>query len=219
MTVASSVQPIDVVRPLVASSDGGEGDLVPAESGPPLPIGHALHRALETVTLPGAEELAAVVRAACREAGVEQHSDDVLAMAQRCLASTVMRRAVHARFEREVPVTAAAGELAFAVGRMDLVFEEDGGLVIVDYKSDLVNADAVEPAALRHRGQAAVYAWATQQAAGLPVKEVVFVFGRPGGEWSFPVDEALLAEGELLAQRGETLPPDVEQPQAIAIGT
>jgi ATP-dependent helicase/nuclease subunit A len=63
---------------------------------------------------------------------------------------------------------------------MDLLFVEDGRIVIVDYKTDAVEPDGVEAAVATHRSQAEIYAAAAHQTTGLAVAEVVFVFCRVG---------------------------------------
>jgi ATP-dependent helicase/nuclease subunit A len=65
---------------------------------------------------------------------------------------------------------------------MDLLFVQDGGIVIVDYKTDDVSPDAIEEAVESHRSQAEIYAAAATKATGLPVSEVVFVFPRAARE-------------------------------------
>ena len=49
-------------------------------------------------------------------------------------------------------------EDGYATGRIDLVFEEDGELVVLDWKSDTVGPKQVEAAAETHRPQAEAYA-------------------------------------------------------------
>jgi len=67
---------------------------------------------------------------------------------------------------------------------VDLVFVEEGQAVIVDYKTNRVEAAAAPAEAEKYRPQAQVYARAMAAALGLPVKEVVFLFVRPGVEVS-----------------------------------
>ena len=54
-------------------------------------------------------------------------------------------------------------------GAVDCVFEENGGLVLVDYKTDYVKEEAELSA--RYRRQLALYALALKQTTGLEVKE------------------------------------------------
>ena len=95
------------------------------------------------------------------------------------------------------------GGEGLAEGRIDLLFVEDGAIVIVDFKTDSVSAAQVAERAAHYHPQALVYAWAAHRATGMPVREVVFLFARPqpAVEHTVPVDDALLAEAEaLLAQ-------------------
>ena len=61
-------------------------------------------------------------------------------------------------------------------GFIDLLFEQDGNLIVVDYKTDAVDSDDVDDAAARYGPQGGAYALAVQKATGLPVTEVVFCF-------------------------------------------
>ena len=65
---------------------------------------------------------------------------------------------------------------------IDLVFEENGELVVVDWKSDTVASSAVAAAVESHREQGEAYVRAVKAATRLEVSEVVFVFPRSGRE-------------------------------------
>jgi ATP-dependent helicase/nuclease subunit A len=61
-------------------------------------------------------------------------------------------------------------------GVVDLVFEEDGQLVVVDYKSDAIaNEQALDQAA-HHAPQLQLYGRGLAQAAGQPVRERLVLF-------------------------------------------
>ena len=87
---------------------------------------------------------------------------------------------------REVPYTLRIDE-GYATGRIDLVFEEAGKLVVVDWKSDTVGPGGLEAAAEAHRPQAEAYARALGTTTGLAISEVVFVFPRAESEWVITV--------------------------------
>lgn len=178
--VASSVE--RSTRPLAAEASHSAQALLVSE-GPPLPVGDALHLVMERVALPDAEDLVEVVEAVCAEAGLLDRLEEVREMAERCLASPVVRRAVESgSAQREVPFT-VVGEGGFATGRVDLVFGENDGLVVVDYKTDAVAANDAERHAVEHHGgQADVYARAIAHASGRSVDRVVFVYCRSGVE-------------------------------------
>ena len=65
-------------------------------------------------------------------------------------------------------------------GRIDLIFRETDGWVVVDYKSDAAG-DGI-PAALmaRYRGQLALYASAWERLTGEPVRQTALFFTATG---------------------------------------
>ena len=68
-------------------------------------------------------------------------------------------------------------------GFIDLLFEEEDGLVIVDYKTDTLGSDdEIERAMARYRLQGGGYALALSKATGATVKEVSFLFLEPNRE-------------------------------------
>jgi ATP-dependent helicase/nuclease subunit A len=176
--VASSVE--RATRPLASEASSASSALLLSE-GPPLPVGDALHLVMERVSLPDATDLDDVVESVCAEAGLLDRTGEVQGMATRCLSSEAVRSALASgTYWREVPFTVTRGG-GFAVGRVDLVYREGDALIVVDYKSEQVDAAQVEGhARTHHAGQAAVYAEALEQATGLPVRRVVFVFPRAG---------------------------------------
>jgi ATP-dependent exoDNAse (exonuclease V) beta subunit len=139
--VASSVE--RATRPLASEASSASSALLLSE-GPPLPVGDALHLVMERVSLPEATDLDEVVESVCAEAGLLDRTGEVQEMAARCLSSAAVRRALASgAYWREVPFTVIRGG-GFAVGRVDLVYREGDALVVVDYKSDEVDAAQVE---------------------------------------------------------------------------
>jgi ATP-dependent helicase/nuclease subunit A len=146
-------------------------------------FGNLVHRMLEWVPLETpehdriqttAEALAArfgLTRAAARRA-----ADAVM----RTLAHPVMERARHAKATwRELPVW-LPDEGRLVEGVVDLVFEEDQALVVVDYKSDpILEEDALAQAA-HHAPQLRLYDRALTLATGMPVKERLVLFTEIG---------------------------------------
>jgi hypothetical protein len=167
-------------RPLTIEVSEADGTVVSTGSGPPLPLGDAVHRVMEVVDLAAPGHLDSIVGAVCAESGLLDRRDEVQLLVERCLLSPAVARAVASeRYWREVPFT-IPWEDGLAVGRMDLLFVEDGRIVIVDYKTDAVEPDGVQAAVAIHRSQAEIYTAATHQTTGLAVAEVVFVFCRVG---------------------------------------
>ena len=86
-------------------------------------------------------------------------------------------------------------------GFIDLLFEEDDGLVVVDYKTDYIDAGEREEQAVgRYRLQAGSYALAIQKATGKPVKEIVLLFLQPSSERSLTEVPQLMEEAERRAE-------------------
>ena len=76
-------------------------------------------------------------------------------------------------------------------GFIDLVFEEGGKLVVVDFKTDNVAAGEAEDKASFYEKQGAAYVMGLEAATGFEVSELVFSFLRPGVDVSRPVDDVL----------------------------
>jgi ATP-dependent helicase/nuclease subunit A len=83
------------------------------------------------------------------------------------------RKAV--RLWRELPVWFPEGA-DLIEGVVDLVFEEDGGLVIVDYKTDHIADDQALAQAAHHAPQLQLYGRGLAQATGMPVRERLVLF-------------------------------------------
>jgi ATP-dependent exoDNAse (exonuclease V) beta subunit len=100
-------------------------------------------------------------------------------MVRRCLESDVVKRAIATGdVHREVPfVVEEDGKVL--IGRIDLLFRDGECAVVVDYKTDSVQAGAEGVAAVAHRGQTGVYRRAVQEALGTE-SSVVLLFARTG---------------------------------------
>jgi ATP-dependent exoDNAse (exonuclease V) beta subunit len=61
-------------------------------------------------------------------------------------------------------------------GSVDLVFEEDRQLVVVDYKSDAIAEDQSLAQAAHHAPQLQLYGRGLAQAASVPVRERLVLF-------------------------------------------
>lgn len=180
LTVASSVE--RSVRPLAAEASHTEAAMLVSE-GPPLEVGDALHKVMEKISLPAADDLEMWAEAICAEFGIPQSTGEVIEMARRCLASPTVKRAIESgSYQREVPFTLRRNG-CYLAGRVDLVFNDGNELIVVDYKTDDVEGDDVaEHAQEVHGGQAESYAGAITTASGRPVTVIVFVYCRPGAQ-------------------------------------
>jgi len=161
------------------TGDGDEGQTIDRDSTPPLELGDAFHRVMEKVTLPDAPDLDELTHAICAEAAIPDATDLVIEMARRCLDSDIVQRAIATRdVHREVPfVVEENGNVL--IGRLDLVFRDGDRAVVVDYKTDSVQAGDEPDAADAHRGQADVYERAVSQTLRAE-STVILVFARTG---------------------------------------
>ena len=78
--------------------------------------------------------------------------------------------------------TAGQGDELLLQGVVDCCFAEDGGLTVLDYKTDHVTAAQVPERAERYRGQLTAYAGALERIFGLPVKQCILWFLHCGTE-------------------------------------
>ena len=70
----------------------------------------------------------------------------------------------------------APDEEVLLQGVVDCCFEEDGALVIVDYKTDRIGRDAVPERTVYYASQLRAYASAMERILGLPAKERLLFF-------------------------------------------
>ncbi|MFH1689828.1 MAG: PD-(D/E)XK nuclease family protein, partial [Candidatus Eisenbacteria bacterium] len=127
------------------------------------------------------------------------------------LDSSVVRRASGAsRCYREVPFSMVRGE-TIVEGKMDMVFVEDGELVVVDYKTDAEPPGGFEALAERYGRQALAYGVAAEATTGIPLKEVVLLFLSP----ETPV-EMSVEMGSTRAERESALDRALEEARAGA---
>ena len=102
------------------------------------------------------------------------------------------RAAAASRRWRELPFTFELdGRLVR--GYVDLAFEEAGKLVIVDFKTDRIEAAEVEERAFFYANQGGAYVMGLEAATGREAGELVFSFLRPGVDVPLAVDDALRA--------------------------
>jgi ATP-dependent helicase/nuclease subunit A len=175
------------VGPLAAEVATFGASLLVAD-GPPIPVGDAVHMVMERVSLPDASDLDAIADDVCLEGDIYDQKDDVVAMCRACLEAPSVRQALAGgRWWREVPFVLARGDGLggpLATGRVDMVYEDAAGLVVIDYKTDKdATAETAEAHARdKHSGQAEIYAQALSAATGICVREVAFVYCKVGVE-------------------------------------
>ncbi len=157
-------------------------------------LGRAVHGVLQSIDLASGAGIEAVSRAQAAAEGIADRWREVEDLAQAAVESALVKRAVASgKYYRELYVsTPAEGRLL--EGFVDLLFEEDGELVLVDYKTDALEAEEEPPE--RYRLQGGAYALAARNATGRPIKEVSLLFLQPARAATFTDVDALCAEAQ-----------------------
>lgn len=162
-------------------------------------IGRAVHAVLQTIDLATGEGIVETSRAQAAAENLSRRQPDIARLARSAVESEVVKRAVSSdRFWREVPVVIPMGD-GVLEGFIDLLFEEDDSLVVVDYKTDYLEGEDAQAGTDRYKLQAGSYALAVQKATGKPVKEVIFLFLQPKQEVTMEGIEELVAQAETAA--------------------
>ncbi|HUF85189.1 MAG TPA: UvrD-helicase domain-containing protein [Acidimicrobiia bacterium] len=144
-------------------------------------VGRAVHATLQSVDLPGGDDLVATATAQAWAEEIPTRAAEVRDLVRSVLDAPIVRAAVAGgRFWREVPVaTTVAGTTV--EGFVDLLVETAEGLVVVDYKTDAAPGDEELDALMaKYRVQGATYALALERVLDRPVARCVFVFARRG---------------------------------------
>jgi ATP-dependent exoDNAse (exonuclease V) beta subunit len=173
-------------------------------------VGVLVHAALQTIEAgPPKEAVAAALDRAIR------HLDGTVSPDERARVGADLERivrdpvlaALRERFAaergafREVPFLLPFGDQLLS-GTIDVLLEqEDGSLILIDYKTGRAPTGHVLPA---HRAQMALYAWAAESITGRTVREARLLF--LGAD---PVRAMVLPGDELLREAAELLPPSL----------
>jgi ATP-dependent exoDNAse (exonuclease V) beta subunit len=145
-----------------------------------------------------ASEIGVQVHALLAGLPVDAPAAEALWLAERFHASELGRRAGTTLLaEREFDFLFAIDELVVA-GQIDLWFEDRGRLVLVDYKTDDVDATQAERRARAYALQVHLYALALERYTGKPVDEAYVHFLRPDVATPVVVDQAA-REGAVAA--------------------
>ncbi len=168
-------------------------------------IGRAVHGVLQRVDLHDGSGLADLVVSESVRAGCADSYEKVGALARAALASEELRRAAAAeRHWRELPVSVLLGD-GILDGVLDLAYEQEGRLVVVDYKTDaLKDEDALRRRFTTYVPQAGAYAYALQCVFGGRVERFTFLFlNAPGGVRALDVDDldSAIAQATEVAER------------------
>jgi ATP-dependent exoDNAse (exonuclease V) beta subunit len=187
IALPSSAKP-DEEAPIVSRSGAGAATtLPPGVTG--ADVGTVVHEVMEKLDLAAPGDVAGIARAVALAKGLpSETADEVAPIIEKGLRSDIIRRACDAlRVWRELPFCVAR-DGGTIEGKIDLVFEEADGLVIVDYKTNLFDNDDTSALREHYRAQAEAYGLALSAVSDRPVKEVVLLFMRGPKEEPIPVD-------------------------------
>tara|TARA_B100001079_G_scaffold126_1_gene119 strand:+ start:1442 stop:4846 length:3405 start_codon:yes stop_codon:yes gene_type:complete len=138
-------------------------------------VGRAVHAVLQTVDFATGNGLTALAEVHAEAEGIAERSDEVAALAASALECDELRDAVNHRYWREIHVACPVGDTVIE-GYVDLVYETDDGLVVVDYKTDQIDLSELQEKVDRYRLQGATYAIALRETTQRPVTRVAFAF-------------------------------------------
>lgn len=163
-------------------------------------LGRAVHSVLQSLDLATGAGMEEISRAQAAAEGIADRWREVAALVRKGLKSPIVRRAVASgRYQREVFVSLPLDD-GLLEGFIDLLFEEDGGWVIVDYKTDLLEEEELQGAQERYALQAGAYGMAVQEATGKPVREAILVFLHPNEEVALGNIQGLLSRAQERAR-------------------
>ncbi|MFQ6103412.1 MAG: UvrD-helicase domain-containing protein [Candidatus Glassbacteria bacterium] len=153
----------------------GEGDKPGKRAKIARSFGSAVHKVLELVDFKNPSEVEYLARWAAHCFGVSDLAVKISEIVMGTLETDTIRRAIEGRSFREYPVI-AWDDGALIEGTIDLLIEEDEGLVIIDYKTDYLNEDEAKSRGKLYRPQLMAYARAIEASTGINVKEASILF-------------------------------------------
>jgi ATP-dependent exoDNAse (exonuclease V) beta subunit len=161
-------------------------------------IGRAVHGVLQTVPLATGEGLESAIAAQSLAEGVVPHAALVASLVSAALASPLIARAAARPHWRETySATVIGGKVLEGV--IDLLYRDDDGLVVVDYKTDAVPASALSARVDFYRPQMAAYAATVEAATGERPVRCVLLFLSPDGAQAWEVPELAAAVTAIRA--------------------
>ncbi|MBW3615585.1 MAG: PD-(D/E)XK nuclease family protein, partial [Actinobacteria bacterium] len=104
-------------------------------------VGRAVHGALQTIDLATGDGLEQAAAAQAAAEGVLGKEHVIAALCRSALASDIVKRAAECPHWREVYVGVPYGD-GVLEGYIDLLYRDDNGLVVVDYKTDAWSTEA-----------------------------------------------------------------------------
>jgi ATP-dependent helicase/nuclease subunit A len=139
--------PADAVNPEDRAQEERQQDAAESRA---VRLGIAFHEAMEHIDLFCENGQTQNTQELCARHKLDRNSAQTLeAMVRACLNSELMERARNAirsgrRVLRELPFARSLGGSTIEEGKIDLLFEEEDGWVLVDYKTDRISPDQAE---------------------------------------------------------------------------
>jgi len=180
--------------------------VVPRSAEAALSVGRAVHGALAALDFSTGLDVegvdaAEVARIRATSHGVAEHAGSVAAMVSGAFTSDVIGRAATRRHHKEMFVAADIGGIVLE-GFVDLLVEDDDGLVVVDYKTDhLMSPAALDQAVGRYTHQVAAYALALEAATGRPVVRCILLFLGPDRPLEHVLEGPALEAAQIEARQ------------------
>jgi ATP-dependent exoDNAse (exonuclease V) beta subunit len=136
---------------------------------------------LQVIDLASGAGMDQAVQAQAMAEGLAGHETQLRALVESALASQVVKRAAARRHWRETYVGTVRPDGVVVEGYVDLVYrEDDGSLVIVDYKTDAVPPAAIPSRVAYYKPQMDAYREALRDATGA-VGSATLLFLNPAG--------------------------------------
>ena len=142
-------------------------------------IGRAVHGVLQVVNLAAPDDIEDAVAAQCVAEGVVQFTPLVASLVRSALGSDVVKRAAVREHWRESYVGMVEEDGTVLEGFVDLIYrEDDGSLVIVDYKTDDAPDTALPSRMEYYAPQVNAYRTIVETAIDGPAAAPILVFAR-----------------------------------------
>jgi ATP-dependent exoDNAse (exonuclease V) beta subunit len=152
-------------------------------------IGRAVHGVLQVVDLASGSGLQDAVAAQCVAEGVVELAPLVTLLVRSALGSDVVKRAAAREHWRESYVGMVQKDGTVSEGFVDLIYrEDDGSLVIVDYKTDDAPDSALPSRVGYYAPQLNAYRTIVETAVGEPSAAPILVFARASSARSLKVN-------------------------------
>ena len=153
-------------------------------------IGRAVHGVLQTVNLATGAGLEGAVSAQCVAEGVTDHYEIVISLVRSALDSDLIKRAADRDHWRESYVGTVQDDGTVLEGLVDLIYrEDDGSLVVIDYKTDAIPSAAVTARSHFYTPQINAYVSVVRAAVSSSVSGRL-LFLNPATSTSVTIEEA-----------------------------